>query len=133
MRLRISIRGCVRPSVGQSCVFFVAYMLEDEKFVKNIRNNDTMSNYEVVASYVSPVTCLLLFGFKGDSKKSFVRLYRTALVLICQSRVSSCVSGLISEFWLYQPETKEYLDSRCISYSTSQAKTAEMDGNFFII
>ena len=58
MRLRISIRGRVRPSVRPSipCYFRTTNMaiFEDEKSSIDITNNDTISDDEVVASYVPP-------------------------------------------------------------------------------
>ena len=51
MRLRISIRGCVRPSVP--CYFRVTDMaFEGKKSSNEIINNDVVSDDEVVASDV---------------------------------------------------------------------------------
>ena len=66
MRRRISTRGCVRPSVRRSvgpsvrmsvpCYFQKTNMavFEGKKSSNDIINNDTMSDDEVVASYVPP-------------------------------------------------------------------------------
>ena len=53
MRLRISIRGRVRPSIRRSVPsYFRTTTMAD--FVDVILNNGTMSDNEVVASYVPP-------------------------------------------------------------------------------
>ena len=58
MRLRISVRGRVRPSVGPSipCYFRMTNMavFEGRKSTNDFSNNDTVRDDEVVASYVSP-------------------------------------------------------------------------------
>ena len=62
MRLRISIRGRVRPSVRRSvgpsvpCYFRKTKIVdfEDRKSSNDIINNATMSDDEVVASYGPP-------------------------------------------------------------------------------
>ena len=66
MRLRISIRGHVRPSVRPSvpCYFRMTNManFEDKKSSNDVMDNDIISDDEVVASYVPPryLFCLLL-------------------------------------------------------------------------
>ena len=74
MRLRISIRGRVRPSVSPSVHLSIPYyfrtmsVFEAQKSSKDIMNNDTISDDEEVASYVAP---RYLFPFRrSDSYKS---------------------------------------------------------------
>ena len=72
MRLRISIRGRVRPSVHPyvPCYFRKTIMavFEGKKSSNDIINNDTMSDDEVVAFYVPP-RYLFFLNFHGDANK----------------------------------------------------------------
>ena len=58
MRLRISVRGCVRPSVGTYVPRYFRTtniaLFEGKKSSNDIIINDTMSDDEQVASYVPP-------------------------------------------------------------------------------
>ena len=76
MRLRISLRDCVRPSVRRSVgrslfIFeqrkFLCVTCESKKSSNDIINHDTMSDDEVVASFVPPrylfLYIFVLIGF----------------------------------------------------------------------
>ena len=87
MRLRISIKGCVRPSVGPSVRRSVPYyfrrtkivVFEGQKSSNVIKNDDTMSEGEVVASHVPRGTCF--FHFWGEEELPNWQIVSTKLRL----------------------------------------------------
>ena len=83
MRLRISIRGCVRPSVGRSVPSYFRTpnmaVFECEKSSTDIVNNGTMSDDEVVASDVPP-RYLFTASSRHDHRRHYHLQWRCPLL-----------------------------------------------------